>query len=241
MERKGRTMARNLARLLCVCVCVTLAFMNSYDAEARGKKKGKEPELAISKRGKLIFEDDFSGKDLEWNFEAGGEWKVVKGRLVRELNNPAGAGSAFRSFPPVEDAIFEIKVYMPLGAYPGLQIDRSARFPCARLSAGQGQGGAFGLEMWDGTRSYYLSQVPLPYNRPRWLQVVFEMLGTRYALTVDGKTVTAEAPAQNERSIRSIYIAPGYNVEGQFLSIDDVKVYEALPKDEDEDKGEKKK
>ncbi|MEW6360472.1 MAG: hypothetical protein AB1696_29345 [Planctomycetota bacterium] len=222
-------------------MCVTIALLATYDSAAQGKKKGKEPELAISKRGNLIFEDDFEGKELEWKFDAGGEWKIVKKSLTRELDHPSNLGCAFRTFPPVKDAIFELKVHMPPGAYPGVQIDRSARYPGGRLNAGQGGSGSFGMDAVDGNRPYFLAQSPLSYKKPRWVHVIFEMAGTKYALTVDGKTITCDYAAQDERNIQSIYIAPGKTLKGQFLAIDDVKVWEALPKDEEADKDKKKK
>ena len=65
-----------------VGLSLALVLVISLEAKAQGKaKKGKEPELAISKRGKLIFEDDFSGDDLQWKADRG-DWKIVKKTLV---------------------------------------------------------------------------------------------------------------------------------------------------------------
>ncbi|MEW6358678.1 MAG: hypothetical protein AB1696_20250, partial [Planctomycetota bacterium] len=113
-----------------VGLSVAIVLSVSTTAEAQSKKKGKEPELAISKRGNLIFgarcpnvvagfslrdsgshgqtaqakacgyrsflpvrdlgnrpfEDDFSGKELEWSVLSG-EWKIEKKALMTRFKS----------------------------------------------------------------------------------------------------------------------------------------------------------
>ncbi|MEW6356246.1 MAG: hypothetical protein AB1696_07980, partial [Planctomycetota bacterium] len=77
----------------------------------------------------------------------------------------------------------------------------------------------------------------------RWLDVVIEMFGNQYAVTVDGKTLRGDVPPY-EPVQRNAFFIGLWNPEGKMFAFDDVKVHEALPKDggeENDEKGKKKK
>ena len=81
-----------------------------------------------------------------------------------------------------------------------------------------------------------------PYTKPRWLALLFELLEGKYALTVDGRTIEYEQIADGKVQKASVHVLLWTTRELQdVVAIDDVAVWEALPKDEEEEKDRKKK
>ena len=101
--------------LLVLFVCSLLTLTLSDHADARKKHKKGEP--VICKKGKLIFEDDFWGKELEWQV-INGEWGISKKALVTESVGGGGeCPSVRRMFTPSENVIVELRLRVPLGAH----------------------------------------------------------------------------------------------------------------------------
>ncbi|MEW6355615.1 MAG: hypothetical protein AB1696_04760 [Planctomycetota bacterium] len=227
--------------ICCVYVCVTLALTASYDAQAQSKKKGKEPELAISKRGKLIFEDDFSGKELLWNFDANRcKWEIVKKAALTKSKGTSGDTKIERAYTQTSDVIFEFKTLLPLSGDLSLFYAAAIRdTPWAKIFVTPSpQSAIYVVEADEQHKALVLS--PLVYRKPRWLNVTFEVLGSRYALTVDGTTTVCDFPASGRR--QATFFAVGMNKKSDdVFAIDDVKVWEALPKDEEPEKDKKTK
>ncbi|MEW6356145.1 MAG: hypothetical protein AB1696_07475 [Planctomycetota bacterium] len=223
-----------------VGLSVALLLSASMIAEAQSKKKGKEPELAICKRGNLIFEDDFSGKEVEWNV-TGGEWKIEKNSLVtRSKGTVANKDypSICRPFAEVPNVVFEFRVLLPMKGSFGVYGKEGG-------SNAQNPGASFSPNTRTVSITYWaphvdLAKGPLVYAKPRWLDVIFELYTNKYALTVDGKTMRGEVPP-GEGIQRNTFLLTVPNPNGELFAIDDVKVYEALPKDEGEGEDEKGK
>ena len=217
-------------------LCLVLAVLIASPAHARGKKKGMEPK--ICKRGKLIFEDDFSGRELLWtiNHPDSCQWKVVKRALVTESVGSGAKMSITRAFAPAKDIIIELRMLIPTGAMATVGF-RLPEVPTMFISPGS----KFSLGNWSaatGVEEYAVS--PLPLRKPKWLSVVYETIGSQHALSVDGRTITCERSKPENLKCGEVYI--GVNKKtSDIAAIDDVKVYEALPKDEDDDKDKKGK
>ncbi|MFZ5501397.1 MAG: hypothetical protein ACOY58_05750 [Candidatus Micrarchaeota archaeon] len=230
-----------------VGLSVAVVLSVSMNAEAQRKKKDKEPELAICKRGKLIFEDDFSGKELDWipsrDGKQRGEWKIVRKTLMTESGGPDYL-HIYRPFGRVCDAVFDLRVLAPKGVSVHiLACEGGGSSAPTGIIATNSQ--TMFLRYVVGKEEYVnWGTKPLPYVKPRWLTVCYEMIGNRVALTVDGRTITYEAPtleAGKVRSLDRLAISVSGKTSGEAFAIDDVKVHEALPKDEGEDKDEKGK
>lgn len=210
-------------------------------AEAAGKKD-KEIPAQICKRGKLIFEDDFSGKELLWNFDSNKcEWKIVKGALATKSTGQKVAISVRRDFMPVQDAVAELRILMPIECQVELQVGNGSLVPSPQFQSCGETTGTFSLNTWTQETGYTLhAKSPFPYRKPGWINVLFEAMGSRYALTVNGQTITCDFPRGEGVRLSAIWILP-FKKESQVVAIDDVKVWEALPKDEEPEKDKKDK
>ncbi|MEW6359336.1 MAG: hypothetical protein AB1696_23575 [Planctomycetota bacterium] len=227
---------------------VALVLSASMTAEAQSKKKGKEPELAISKRGNLLMEDDFSEKDLLWQFNKKEcEYRIIKGSLATKSECARDSRSALtRQFTPADNVVVELRAILPTSASINVAVThKGATFIVAGIVVPNEK--SFYLNTWTASgatpadRNKKVSLGHLLYAKPRWVSVLFEAIEGNYALTVDGRTVRWEQ-VPYEKSERSlIQIIPGKPASNEVLAIDDVKVWEALPKDEGEDKDEKGK
>ncbi|MEW6358268.1 MAG: hypothetical protein AB1696_18180 [Planctomycetota bacterium] len=221
-----------------VGLSVIVALSASIIAEAQSKKKGKEPELSISKRGNLLLEDDFSDKELLWTFDSNRcNWKVVNKTLATKSTGASDKVYVSRSFQPTEDIIVEMKMFLPIQSR-GL-IGASAfgdRGVQAHVIPSKKT-----FEIWNfifQTCNDSVAVGPLSYQKPRWVQAAYEMIAGRYALTVDGKTIQWEQVPYEKGKRGVIKVFVWQSVE-ELAAIDDVKVYEALPKDEGNDKDDK--
>ena len=88
-----------------------------------------------------------------------------------------------------------------------------------------------------GEGSEQLAVGAFPYTRPRWLALLFEVLDGKYALTVDGRTVEWPQPRGERVQKSGVHVALWTTKQLQdVVAIDDVKVWEALPKEEEEKK-----
>ncbi|MEW6356521.1 MAG: hypothetical protein AB1696_09355 [Planctomycetota bacterium] len=225
-----------------VGLSVAMVLSASMIAEAQSKKKGKEPELAISKRGKLIFEDDFSGKDFLWSFdETKCQWKTIKGSLATKSSGVGAQLQVRTAFPSVKEFILEFKIWLPMQTDSYFYVGGigGPTLPYGRL---RHLGNAICVSIvtyYPGdTREH--TPTSIPYRKPTWLEVVFEKLENKYALTVAGKTMTYELPEADPTGKSSVLFCKSANND-ELFAIDNVKIYEALPKDEGEDKDEKGK
>ena len=70
--------------------------------------------------------------------------------------------------------------------------------------------------------------------------MIFELYAAAYALTVDDKMIQGDVPPGEAVQRNTLSLMVG-NPNGELFAIDDVKVYEALPKDEQDDDKEKDK
>src|SRR4030042_5318290 len=103
-----------MRKAILILLAVAFALVSMSEVKAQGKKKGKEPQLAICKRGKLIFEDDFSGKELEWAVSFG-DWRIEKKALVTKSKGNAQINPGIsRPFIGVPNAVFEYRAISPL-------------------------------------------------------------------------------------------------------------------------------
>jgi hypothetical protein len=248
---KWTTMARCL---LCLWSAIVVWAICS-DACAQTRKREALP--GIAKRGKLLFEDDFSEKDLLWTFDpSAGEWAIAKKTLVTKSIRGPGKGIQWsgveRKFTPTENVMVELRAFLPVGA----GVTLSVSFPGSGGAAPQPDSApamvgeirgciapddkAMYIQFWNSeTGGDRLVVEGFPYTRTRWIHVVFEVLDGHFALTADGRTLSwRQLPiARIKRSKVQLLLwtaKPFSNV----VAIDDVKVWEALPKEED---GEAKK
>ncbi|MEW6358090.1 MAG: hypothetical protein AB1696_17275 [Planctomycetota bacterium] len=226
-----------------VGLSAAVALSVSMNAEAQSKKKGKEPELAICKRGNLIFEDDFSGKDLEWSVLSG-EWKIEKKALMTRFKSTSSEDCPriFRPFVGTQNVTFEFRTILPakqgwmnIGA-----SEKSVSAAYARPMFSPGNHTLSILYKDEKNELITFARSAFTYNKPRWLDVVIEMFGNQYAVTVDGKTLRGDVPPYEPVQRNAFFIGLS-NPQGELFVFDDVKVWEALPKDEGEDKDEKGK
>ena len=226
-----------MKRTMCFILCLSLTLLVSHDTHARKKRKKGEP--VICKKGKLIFEDDFSEQELLWAPQ-NGEWQIIKKTLATKSAKPkTGMIWVLREFSPTPNVVFQLRAFAP----------RTSNFWVTRVRPSQSSAQAPGAQISPVRCSFAISHIdggqvnvalnPLPYQKPRWITVLFEILDRKYALTVDGKTITYEAP-NPEPSPESKLMIVLSKPDEDIFAIDDVKVWEALPLDEDE-KDKKKK
>jgi hypothetical protein len=248
---KWTTMARCL---LCIGSAVT-AWAICSDACPQTSKKETLP--GIANRGKVLFEDDFSEKDLLWAFDpSAGEWTIVKKTLVTKSIRGPGEGFTWsgveRKFTPTENVRVELKALLPTGAAVTLSVSfAEPAGPAPQAGRTPDMVGKIRgcinpdekvvyLQFWNPeTRPDRLVVQAFPYTKPRWIHLVFEVLEGRFALTADGRTILwRQLPiARIQRSGVELLLWTTKKLSN-VVAIDDVKVWEALPKEED---GEAKK
>ncbi|MEW6360183.1 MAG: hypothetical protein AB1696_27865 [Planctomycetota bacterium] len=184
-------------------------------------------ETVLCKRGKLILEDDFSGKNLLWTFDPDKcHWAIAEKALVTESTGDKVALSIERPITPVANAVFEMRVFLPRDCTVAL-LGTWTNFPFARISPTNGK---LTLVTWSKeTGMVEVAMAPFPYPEARWIDVLYEVSGSSYALTVDDQTVTCDMPFSGERSLTKIVIRPEQKTSSR-LMVDDIKVWEALPK-----------
>ncbi|MEW6358729.1 MAG: hypothetical protein AB1696_20505 [Planctomycetota bacterium] len=222
-------------KICCVCVCVTLALTASYDAAAQSKKKGKEPELAISKRGNLIFEDDFAGKELGW-VTKDGNWALAK-KTLTENSTASGVLSATRVFSPTVDVVAAFRLCLPSKGWHAFGFGRGKVVLHFFVSE---QSVKLGIYNQDTKVVDAVAVLPFVYKKQRWCDVIVEKLGKAVNVAVDGRTLKAEVPSMDDSPCDAFTVIL-HRTEKDVFAIDDVKVWEALPKDEEDEKDTKKK
>ena len=212
-------------------LCLALSFLIARPVHAR--KKHKKGELAISKRGKLVFEDDFSSKELLWSFDRNRcEWKLTKKALLTRSGGTSSDTTVHRPYAPLRDVVLEFRALLPMQGDVSLFYKGGIRdTPWAKVFVTPNAQFAIYVGGEGGTRKA-LALSPLVYRKPRWLEVAFEVIGSRYALTVDGRTIVCDFPNPDRGDATAFAIGMNKKPDDVF-AIDDVKVHEALPKDED--------
>ncbi|MEW6357922.1 MAG: hypothetical protein AB1696_16430 [Planctomycetota bacterium] len=214
--------------------------MACYDANAQSKKKGKEPELAISKRGNLIFEDDFSGKELEW-VQTDGEWRIFRDALVPKLAKE-GVKYAGTEHPFDKTANIVIQLRALLAPGSGVSIGASAKTsalsPHVMVRTNTHVMAFIYLDETGATQD--IAPKVFTYPKARWMTLILERLARDYAFTLDGKTIRYQVEDGDIPPYDRLRITL-YNFAIGPCAIDDVKVWEALPKDEGPEKDKKKK
>ncbi|MEW6358456.1 MAG: hypothetical protein AB1696_19135 [Planctomycetota bacterium] len=223
---------------------VAMVLSASIKTGAQSKKKGKGPELAICKRGKLIFEDDFSGKDLMWTYKPDKcDWKVMKGMLATKSTGEHFEIGIQQSLAPLSDAVSEFRLFLPTPGGVHVSMNERPGFPLAGIERSVVSPGRLSIitASPEGVRVHATS--PFSFRKSSWINVIFEKLGPRYALTVGDRTITYNLSPGEEVKVSQLWFMP-IKKTSDIFAIDDVKVYEALPKDEGEnedEKGKKKK
>ena len=203
--------------------------------DVAAKKKRKEIPTQICKRGKLIFEDDFSKKEMNWTFdESTCSWKVQKGALV---TNSVKQARISRKFNPIRNFVWEARfvlppksvLYMIWGGMQKLQV-----FPSLNSSLSQAA-----LRQWKDEGNADIAVTPFPYKKKRTVVLLFEVLDGQFALTVDTKCVkfNSEIQTVNESGYIRLELR---QAQPNVLAIDYVKLWEALPKDESKKKHKRK-
>jgi len=215
-----------MARMTCILLFVWLFLTAACETEARGRKR-KGQKTVLCRRGKVVLEDDFSGKKLLWTFDPNEcHWEIVKKALATESTGDKVALSIERPIRPVENAVIEMRFLLPRGCSVAV-VGTWTNFPFARISAAKGK---LSLETWSKeTGLAEVAMAPFPYPKARWVDVLYEIAGPRYALTVDGQTITCDMPFSGERKINKVAIRPEQKTSELFI-VDDVRVWEALPK-----------
>ncbi|MEW6357846.1 MAG: hypothetical protein AB1696_16045 [Planctomycetota bacterium] len=226
-----------------VGLSVAMILSASMIAEAQRKKKDKEPDLAICKRGNLIFEDDFSKKELKWSFDQlKCKWEIVKGSMAtKSFGQPADV-QVMVPISPVKDFVFDCKVWVPKSSQVFFWIGSIGGItrPYGSISQHGTLLTASIVTYESGIGVKRQTESSISYSKPGWLNVTFEKLGPAHSLTVGGKRVTLNLPEADETE-KSNMTVTHLKKNSDLFAIDDVKVYEALPKDEGEEKDEKGK
>ncbi|MEW6357291.1 MAG: hypothetical protein AB1696_13255 [Planctomycetota bacterium] len=212
-------------RICCVWLCITFALITPYDAQAQSKKKAKEPELAISKRGNLIFEDDFSEKELKWRLlQETCSWKITKGKLVstdawaniaRDI--PSTSGLILQFTVDSSDSVTE--VHLLNGTKPSQRLYLSV-YPKSCLKV---------TRLDESRNKEHLLVTPLVSKADASYTVLFESIEGKVCLSAFGKSVVHDTGVKD--LIYSLIQLNFRKDKGSFIAIDDVKVWEALPKD----------
>jgi len=215
--------AKPLVRIL---ACLFLLVGLPGEIAARKKKKSKQKPL-FCRRGRLIFEDDFSGKELDWTFNAQHcEWKIVKGALVTRSVGGKAQLSVERAFPAVDNAVFELRIFLPTECTVAV-VGAWTNFPFARISSAHGK---ISLQTWSKEAGVTeVAMEPFPLQKDGWIDVLYEMAGPKYALTVNGKSISCEMPFEGKREINKLAIRPEQKT-AQLFMVDDVSVRMAVPK-----------
>ena len=195
----------------------------------------KDIEPVISKRGKLIFEDDFSGEELEWVVEKG-EWKIVNEALATEsIGNAAAPIVVKRAFTSVKSVIVQLRVYVPTVGGCILAIrppKRSTTLTFAGVRLRMKSQTAHICSWNSESRAVEdLATLSFPYQRPMWCHVLLEVLGSDIAVTIRGKTMKASNPIEDALPTKASVFINIQMPTNDLFAIDDVKVWEALPRD----------
>lgn len=247
-----------MARFLVGLVGVAIAWCMCSEICAQSRKRRDTPP-GIAERGKLLFEDDFSEKELLWTFDAeAGEWGIAKKALVTRSIRGEGQGytwsSIGRHFTPTDNVILEMRALVPADSAVTVSLSFTGAAPRTPKNApplpdcGTIRGcvtpdtKTMAIQLHKrGQKPEQLVVGAFPYTKQRWINLVFEVLEGKYALTVDGRTIVYEeaGAARAPKSGVSLVLWTAKELQGPVV-IDDVAVWEALQKDEEEEKGKKR-
>ena len=239
-----------------IILYLALAFLATDRVEAR-KKKGLEPK--ISKRGELLFEDDFSEKELLWTFDSkAGEWRIVRKALVTKSIRGQGEGYTYstiqRQFTPTENVMVEMKAILPTDSAVTFSVSfiGSARGPRRDAPGPPVRGQIRGcivpdentmfIQLWNKEMGEErLAKKAFPYTRARPVNLLFEAFEGKFVFTADGRTVEWEQiGGEKAKKFGVLVILWTHKQLQDVVAMDDVKVWEALPK-EQEEKNRKKR
>ncbi|MEW6358051.1 MAG: hypothetical protein AB1696_17080 [Planctomycetota bacterium] len=219
-----------MRKAFAVFLCVAFGFAGVSDVKAQSKKKGKEIPTQICERGKLIFEDDFSGKEILWLFNDASPWKLAGGKLVSkqtstEHNKQAylhrkiesSSGIVVQFLVPPEEKIAYITVVALGGGVPQYRGKVDLRNQICEI------------QLWGKEKIESLSSKQLPATKLKVIPILYEATGGKFAVTVLGQTAIHDAgvPDMVLTDMRISFYARSVPV---LIALDDVKVWEALPK-----------
>jgi hypothetical protein len=201
----------------------------------------------LSKPGKLLHKEDFGSAELPEHFREGaGAWKIVDGTL-RGRQRAEDNHTAFRKiYLDHYNAIYEYDMKMEGDGFTRLMInwdlvhvskgeihydkaqvfkikEKGKREQMARQNRDQG------LDPLQGNydeATHAINEISLNLKEGEWYHVVFESVGDRLSLQIDGKIVIGQHIGLTEKKDNFGFQAGG--LEG-YVFIDNVLVREAIP------------
>lgn len=206
---------------------------SSDDAGAPGGDAGAgvEPKTFISKRGMLLFSDDFSSGALAPNWDViGGTWNEANGELV-------GSSAAGERDPnvghmsPVDRAVIQFSFSFDGTGQPGLRLNHKdadktldqhrvgLRFMLPTIELLE-------LSGWGATsKSQVIATGTAKLDPKTTYDAVFEVLDRKVAFSIDGKMVVSGTTSDQSATPRNHFVLAAY---GASVTYDDVKVWAAL-------------
>ncbi|MEW6357881.1 MAG: hypothetical protein AB1696_16220 [Planctomycetota bacterium] len=210
-------------------------------AEGQSKKKGKEIPTTICTRGKLIFEDDFSAKNDEWVIqESSCTWKIARGVLALKARSDSEDSHLVisRSFSVVGGLVIEGKVAIPEGKWLYIGIDGLKPEQAYGIIDTQSRAIAMRQMRKEGNVNVVTKNFPYAAGKPTVF--LFEIINGVSALTANGKTVSYTS-SMTDGAFMGIKLYDVRKPDGSTYVFDEIKVWEALPKDESKKKEDKGK
>lgn len=185
-------------------------------------------EPALSKRGELLFSDDFNGSALAagWGGKPG-NWEIANG-AAKASERPEDKHAAVRRHPlTYHDAIFEFAFRLDGARMLALSLNNKDGHVC-RLILGP-KGMVLQTDKPKATsdlKPERLAALDTPIEAGKWHTAVVEVHGKRMTAQLDGKqTITGESARVDVDKTDF-----GFPVGGVSASLDYVRIYEVRAK-----------
>jgi len=192
------------------------------------------PKTFISKRGSLIFSDDFSGGSLAPNWDViGGTWAEANGFL--NGSSPSGEPDPnVGHMSPVDRAVIQFTFRYTGTGQPGVRLNHKETDPAnnahrlaVRITPDTGKVTLTELSGWGPTSKSTVVDTGDVTLKPNTLYTgVLEVLDRNVAFGIDGKKIVSAMIGDQSATPRNHFVLAAY---GNSVSYDDVSVWTALP------------
>ncbi|MCM8538498.1 MAG: hypothetical protein NE334_21315 [Lentisphaeraceae bacterium] len=204
-------------------------------------------DLVISKKGKLLYEENFEA--LTKRLKVGmGQWQIVDGKHIKGKQLKKDKHTAFRKmFLDHQDVIYQFDVKFEGKAYAKLLINydlvhiancliKTDQLVITKLNEykkrmmmatkAKKQGKPIEEGQWQ-KKNILLDQKPLSTEKNKWYTVTIELVNDELVATIGDVTVRGKHPGLKERKTNFGIQAAGLD---EYVHFDNLKIWEALVK-----------
>ena len=205
-----------------------------------------EDKLVLCKKGELLFEETFEGKELPKNFRNGkGEWLMIDGKSLRGKQLKKDNHTAFRKmYLDHQDVIYQFDFKYEKDAYAKLLINydlvhiancniKQNELSISKLAESkkrkmmEDKAKKEGKEIEKGDwqkKSIVLEKKKLSLEDGTWYTVTIEIVGDQLSATVGDVSVKGKHPGLKERKTNFGIQAAGLN---GYIHFDNLRVWKA--------------